>query len=269
VTLVPAAELRAEFDAIVLAMGSTRPRDLEVPGRELEGIAFAMDYLKRATLTLEGALHAPVITAAGKDVIILGGGDTGADCLGTVHRQGARSVRQLEILPEPPVVRAPSNPWPMWPVILRSSAAHEEGGDRLYSIGTSEFVSDGSGAVAALRVSRVERDPATGAFVPVPGEDHELKADLVLLALGFLGPEQNGVVAELGVALDRRGNIAVDPSYATNVPGVFACGDAARGQSLVVWAIAEGRSAAAGVDIFLTGGTDLPSPLRAGAAALS
>ena len=267
--VVSALELRDGFDAIVLATGSTRPRDLEVPGRGLAGIEFAMDYLKRATLALEGELRVPEITARDKNVIIIGGGDTGADCLGTVHRQGARSVRQLEILPEPPATRASSNPWPTWPVILRSSAAHEEGGDRLYSIGTSEFLSDGAGRVAALSVARVERDQASGAFLPVPGEEQELQADLVLLALGFLGPEQIGPVGELGLALDRRGNIAVDASYATNHTGVFSCGDAARGQSLVVWAIAEGRSAAAAVDRYLMGASDLPSPLRAGAVALS
>jgi glutamate synthase (NADPH/NADH) small chain len=268
-TVVPAAELRAEFDAIVLATGSTRPRDLDAPGRARPGVHFAMDYLKQANLALEGALHTPQITAAGKHVVIIGGGDTGADCLGTVHRQGAASVHQLEILPEPPPTRGATNPWPTWPVILRSSAAHEEGGARLYSIGTSEFLRDDQGELRAIRVARVERDAVSGAFVPVAGEEHEIEAELVLLALGFTGPEQDGVLGELGLELSGRGNIAVSTTYETSEAGVFACGDCARGQSLVVWAIAEGRSAAAAVDRYLSGSTALPVPLQAGATALS
>ena len=228
-----------------------------------------MEYLRRQNLALEGALEWPLISAAGKHVIIIGGGDTGADCLGTVHRQGAASVRQLEILPEPPAERAPGNPWPTWPVILRSSAAHEEGGERMYSINTAELLGDDTGAVRAIRVQRVQRNATTGAFDPVPGEDQELPAQLVLLALGFTGPEQTGIVADLGLDLDARGTIAVDGSYATSREGVFACGDAARGQSLVVWAIAEGRSAAAAVDRYLVGSSELPSVLRAGTAALA
>jgi glutamate synthase (NADPH/NADH) small chain len=267
-TILSAEELRSRFDAIVLAIGSTRPRDLQASGRQLRGIHFAMDYLKAANLVVEGSADDTPISAAGKHVVIIGGGDTGADCLGTVHRQGAASVKQLEILPEPPEVRSAGNPWPTWPVILRSSAAHEEGGDRLYSISTTEFVSDGSGNVASIRVANVERD-ATGAFVAIEGSETELAADLVLLALGFTGPEQSGIVRDLGCALGERGNIAVDRSFMTSVPGVFACGDAARGQSLVVWAIAEGRSAARAVDHYLSGASDLPAPITAGQVALT
>ncbi|HTX00504.1 MAG TPA: glutamate synthase subunit beta, partial [Acidimicrobiales bacterium] len=278
-TFVAAGRLLEEFDAVVLAVGSTSPRDLPVPGRELAGIHFAMEYLRGANLVCEGALDGPAVTAAGKDVVIIGGGDTGADCLGTVHRQGARSVRQLEILPEPPPVRAGDNPWPTWPVILRSSGAHEEGGERLYSIGTSELLDDGQGAVAALRAEQMERvavSPAGGPgggpryeLRPVAGSTVELPAQLVLLALGFTGPERRGVVGELGAELNGRGNIAVDSEFATSVGKVFACGDAARGQSLVVWAIAEGRSCAAAVDRYLTGSSALPAPLRPGAVALA
>ena len=267
--VIRADRLVADYDAVVLAIGSTRPRDLDVPGRELAGVHFAMDYLKGANLVCEGALSEPPITAAGKRVVIIGGGDTGADCLGTVHRQGAASVTQIEILPEPPTGRAADNPWPTWPVILRSAAAHEEGGERLYSLATSDLADDGAGNVAALRVGLVERDPAGRGFVPVPDSEHELPADLVLLALGFLGPEREGVVGELGCDLDGRGNLVVDSNFMTSVEKVFACGDCQRGQSLVVWAIAEGRSAAAAVDAYLTGTSDLPAPLRPGAVALA
>ncbi len=269
--VVETAELLDGFDAVVLAIGSTRPRDLEVPGRHLAGVHFAMDYLKGSNLACEGTIPEPPITAAGKDVVILGGGDTGADCLGTVHRQGARSARQVEILPEPPATRAESNPWPTWPVVLRLAAAHEEGGERLYSLQTSELIDDGTGAVAALRAAPVEQVRLDGrvSFQPTGGAPLELDCQLVLLALGFLGPERTGVVADLDLELDARGDLAVDASFMTSHDGVFACGDAARGQSLVVWAIAEGRSAAAAVDRHLEGGTDLPAPLRPGAVALA
>ena len=267
-TIISAEELQSSFDAIVLAIGSTRPRDLATTGRELDGIHFAMDYLKSANLVVEGGRAAPSITAENKHVVIIGGGDTGADCLGTVHRQGAASVVQLEILPEPPQARGSNNPWPTWPVILRSSAAHEEGGDRLYSMSTTEFVDDGTGKVAALRVTKVERSEDAG-FVAVEGSELDLQADLVLLALGFLGPEQRGIVNDLGCALNSRANVEVDRSFMTSVPGVFACGDVARGQSLVVWAIAEGRSAARAVDRFLAGASDLPAPIHPGQLALS
>ncbi len=269
-SIVSATALHSEFDAVVLAGGSTRPRDLTVPGRELRGVHFAMDYLKSANLVCEGALEVPRISANGKRVAIIGGGDTGADCLGTVHRQGAASVTQLEILPMPAMARAPDNPWPTWPVILRSTSAHEEGGERLFSVGTTELVDDGSGAVCALRAETVELGTLDGrpAFVPAPGTAFELEADLVLIAMGFLGPEVNGCVAELGLGLDPRGNVAVDHCFATSVPGVFACGDMVRGQSLIVWAIAEGRSAAASVDRYLTGRSDLYAPVVPGQLAL-
>ncbi|MCU1490442.1 MAG: glutamate synthase, small subunit [Acidimicrobiaceae bacterium] len=271
VEVISAEQLRGEFDAIVLAVGSTRPRDLPVPGRELAGVHFAMEYLRGANLVCERALEVPPITAAGKAVVIIGGGDTGADCLGTVHRQGAREVHQLEILPEPPSTRSPENPWPTWPVILRSAAAHEEGGGRRYALSTSDLFDDGHGAVAGLRAQQVESVVQDGRRVlrPVEGAGIELQADLVLLALGFLGPEREGVVGELGCELGERGTVVVDGSYMTSVDSVFACGDAARGQSLVVWAIAEGRSAAAAVDRYLVGQSDLPAPLVPGALAIS
>ncbi|MGB9112523.1 MAG: glutamate synthase subunit beta [Acidimicrobiales bacterium] len=265
--VVPAAQLASEFDAVVVAVGASRPRDLELPGRSLRGIHFAMEYLKGANLVCEGALDRPPIDAAGKQVVIIGGGDTGADCLGTVHRQRAASVRQLEVLSEPPATRSADNPWPTWPRILRSSAAHEEGGDRLYSVATSSFVDRGDGSVGAISVETCEL--IDGRFAPSGRTREILRADLVLLALGFLGPEREGVVGELDLALDPRQNIAIDREYLTTVPGVFACGDAARGQSLVVWAIAEGRSAAAAVDRHLMGSTVLQAPLHPGAMALS
>jgi glutamate synthase (NADPH) small chain len=269
-SVLGASELRAEFDAVVLAGGCSRPRELEVPGRGLRGVHFAMEYLKPANRVCEGTLEVSPISAGGKHVVIVGGGDTGADCLGTVHRQGAVSVSQLEILPMPGDARGPDNPWPTWPVILRSSSAHEEGGERIFSVATTELVDDGSGAVRALRLQRVEADTVDGrpAFVPVAGSDFELEADLVLIAMGFVGPEVNGCVAELGLGLDARGNVAVDASFATTAEGVFACGDMVRGQSLIVWAIAEGRSAAAGVDRYLTGRTDLQAPIVPGQLAL-
>jgi glutamate synthase (NADPH/NADH) small chain len=265
--VISAGELRAAHDVVVLAVGSTRPRDLPVPGRHLAGIHFAMDYLKGANLVCEGATERAAIDAAGKRVVILGGGDTGADCLGTVHRQGASSVCQVEILPEPPESRAPDNPWPTWPRTLHLAAAHEEGGERLYSLATSSFVGDGDGSVTALAVDSVRY--ADGRFEVIDGTRREIVADLVLLALGFTGPERSGVVGEFGLALNERQNVVVDANYMTSVDGVFACGDMARGQSLVVWAIAEGRSAAAAVDAYLMGSTDLPSPLRPGETALA
>jgi glutamate synthase (NADPH/NADH) small chain len=270
-TVVSVVELREEFDAVVLAGGATRPRDLAVPGRDLRGVHFAMDYLKSANLVCEGVLEVSPISATAKRVAIIGGGDTGADCLGTVHRQGAVSVSQLEILEMPGPTRAADNPWPTWPVILRTSSSHEEGGDRLFSVSTTELVDDGSGAVRALRAETVEAGVFDGrpGFAPLPGTAFELEVDLVLIAMGFVGPEVNGCVAELGLELDARGNVAVDASFATNVPGVFACGDMVRGQSLIVWAIAEGRSAAACADRYLMGRSDLPAPVVPGQLALS
>jgi glutamate synthase (NADPH/NADH) small chain len=261
---VDAAELRAGHDAVVLAGGATVRRDLPVPGRELAGVHQAMEYLPVANRVQEGDLAEPTITAAGKDVIIIGGGDTGADCLGTAHRQGARSVRQFEIMPEPPAERDPSTPWPTWPLVLRSGSAHEEGGERVYAVSTTELVGDDAGAVRALRGHEVRQEVVDGrpSFVAVEGSEFELEAQLVLLAMGFTGAEPGGVLGQLGVELDARGNVARDDGFSTNVEGVFVCGDMGRGQSLIVWAIAEGRSCAAAVDATLMGSTDLPAPVR-------
>jgi glutamate synthase (NADPH/NADH) small chain len=262
---IPIDELRREFDAIVLAGGSTRPRDLAVPGRELTGIHFAMEYLTLQNRRCEGdrIRDDKFISAKGKDVIIIGGGDTGADCLGTAHRQGAKSVRQLELLPQPPQDRAANNPWPLWPNIFRVSAAHEEGGHRHYSIATERFTGNEHGQVSALHANTVEVVTTNGRmeFKPVAGSERTIPADLVLLAMGFLGPETNGALDQLGVKMTDRGNVWRDSSWMTSVPGVFAAGDLQRGQSLIVWAIAEGRSAARGVDLYLMGKTDLPAPL--------
>jgi len=259
---VPIEQLRAEFDAIVLAGGATKPRDLPVPGRELAGIHFAMEYLTLQNQQNEGD-DVEVISAEDKHVIIIGGGDTGADCLGTTHRQGARSVHQLELLTRPPDERAETNPWPLWPNIFRTSPAHEEGGERLYSIATEKFTGNAKGHVTTLHANRVEVVNNGGRleFKPVPNSAIELKADLVLLAMGFLGPERNGMLDKLGVKMTERGTVWRDERWMTSVPGVFAAGDMQRGQSLIVWAIAEGRSAARGVDQYLMGRSDLPAPL--------
>ncbi|MFI9388139.1 glutamate synthase subunit beta [Kutzneria sp. NPDC052558] len=248
-------ELRSGYDAVVLAGGATAWRDLPVPGRQFTGVYQAMEYLPPAN---KAYAHSP-INAAGKHVVVIGGGDTGADCLGTAHRQGAASVTQLEIMPQPPQTRAPQHPWPTYPMLYRVTSAHEEGGSRLYSVSTVEFLGDADGNLQGLKLVEVElRD---GRFVPVEGTERELECQLALLAMGFLGPQQEGLVTDLGVALDPRGNVARDHSYATSVDGVFAAGDMGRGQSLIVWAIAEGRSAAAAVDSYLTGRTVLPSPI--------
>jgi glutamate synthase (NADPH) small chain len=251
--------LLASHGAIVLACGATAWRDLPVPGRELAGVHQAMEYLPYANKVQEGDLeHAP-IDAAGKHVVIIGGGDTGADCLGTAHRQGAASVTQLEIMPRPPDTRAPSNPWPQWSLVYRVSSAHEEGGERVYSVNTERFVDDGAGNVKALLIHEVEM--VDGRFQKVEGTDRELPADLVFLAMGFVGPERGGWLDRVGVDFDERGNVARDGRYMTSVPGVFAAGDMGRGQSLIVWAIAEGRACAAGVDEYLMGETRLPAPI--------
>jgi glutamate synthase (NADPH) small chain len=257
--------LQREFDAIVLACGAGAPRDLPVPGRELRGIHFAMEYLTLSNKRCEGD-HVPdarFITAADKRVVIIGGGDTGADCLGTVHRQGARSVHQFELLPRPPDARAADNPWPQWPNIFRTSSAHEEGGERVYAVSTQRFVGDAAGQVRQLQAVTVQmvRDAGRLDFRPVPGTEFTLDVDLVLLAMGFVGPERFGPIEELGLRLTERGNVARDANWMTSAPGVFTCGDMQRGQSLIVWAIAEGRSCAAGVDRWLMGSTDLPAPL--------
>jgi glutamate synthase (NADPH/NADH) small chain len=211
----------------------------------------------------EGDLPAPTITAEGKRVIIIGGGDTGADCLGTAHRQGAASVHQFEIMPRPPDERPDSTPWPTWPLVFRTSSAHEEGGERVYAVNTVEFVGDGDGNLVALKAVEVRSEVVDGrpSFVPIEGSEFELPCDLVFLAMGFVGPERGGLVEQLGVELDPRGNVARNRQWATNVPGVYVAGDMGRGQSLIVWAIAEGRSAAAAVDEDLMGETLLPSPL--------
>lgn len=253
---VTGAQLRDRFDAVVVATGSTIRRDLAVPGRELFGIHQAMDFLPQANRAALGVEVEAQILASGKDVVIIGGGDTGADCLGTSIRQGARSVTSLEITAQPGTERPEHQPWPTYPMIYRVASAHEEGGERTYSVSTKEFVSDSAGRVAGLRITEVR--PGDNGFEDVPGTERVIEAQLVLLAMGFTGPESAGFVEQLGVELDTRGNISRDRDYMSSVPGVFVAGDAGRGQSLIVWAIAEGRSAAAGVDAYLSG---KPSPL--------
>jgi len=263
---VPMSRLQSDFDAILLAGGAEQPRDLPVPGRELKGIHFAMEFLTLQNRRCEGdeIPDAEFISAKGRDVVIIGGGDTGADCLGTVHRQGARSVSQLELLPQPPEARAENNPWPTWPQIFRTSPAHEEGGERLYSVATHRFVGDKKGCVRALQASKVEivRMDGRMEFVPVAESDFEIKTDLVLLAMGFTGPARGPLLDDLGVAMTPRGNVGRDAKWMTNVPGVFTAGDMQRGQSLIVWAIAEGRSAARAIDQFLMSESQLPAPLQ-------
>jgi len=258
---IPVEALRRSFDAILLTGGATLPRDLTVPGRDLDGIHFAMEYLPLQNRRCQGdpIPEERFISARGKRVIIIGGGDTGADCLGTAHRQGALSVHQLELLPAPPQERAANNPWPLWPNIFRSSTAHEEGGSRDFCVSTSRF-SGRDGRVDRLHAVRVEflSDGNGGQRMrEVAGSEFELAANLVLLAMGFLGPEKNGMLEQFGVAMTPRGNVSVNDDKMTSLPGVFAAGDMARGQSLVVWAIAEGRQAARGIDKFLMGSTDL------------
>jgi glutamate synthase (NADPH) small chain len=263
---VKMSRLRSDFDAILLAGGAGQPRDLPVPGRDLKGVHFAMDFLTLQNRRCEGDTipDDQFISAKDRDVVIIGGGDTGADCLGTVHRQGARSVYQLELMPMPPDVRAEGNPWPLWPQIFRVSPAHEEGGERLYSVATQRFAGDRKGRVRALQANKVEMVRKDGRmdFAPVPGSDFEIKTDLVLLAMGFTGPAPGALLTDLGVTLTPRGNVGRDASWMTNVPGVFTAGDMQRGQSLIVWAIAEGRSAARAIDQFLMGESQLPAPLQ-------
>ena len=256
---VTGGQLRERFDAVVLAIGATLARDLPAPGRELGGIHQAMEFLPQSNRASLGEQVEDQIVATDKHVVIIGGGDTGADCLGTVHRQGAASVVQLEIMEEPTVERPESQPWPTYPMTFRVSAAHEEGGDRVYAVSTKEFLGDDNGNVRALRLVEVQRKD--GRFEDVPGSERDIPAELVLLAMGFTGPEQDGVVPQLGVELDARGNVARNQEYMASVEGVFVAGDAGRGQSLIVWAIAEGRACAAGVDAYLTGATTLPVPI--------
>jgi len=254
-------QLVDRYDAVVLAMGATQARDLPVPGRELGGIHQAMEFLPQAnrvslgeTLPLkEGEAQ---ILATDKDVVIIGGGDTGADCLGTSVRQGARSITQLEIMAQPPETRPGAQPWPTYPMTFRVSSAHEEAGDRVFAVSTREFLGDDSGHVSALRLIEVDAK-----FAPIAGTEREIPAQLVLFAMGFTGPERSGLVEQLGVELDDRGNVRRNDCYASSIDGVFVAGDVGRGQSLIVWAIAEGRAAAAGVDAYLTGSTRLPAPI--------
>ena len=259
---LPVDQLRTDFDAVVLACGATQWRDLPIPGRELDGIIQAMEYLPDSNRVQEGDLDAAPVDAAGMDVVIIGGGDTGADCLGTALRQGARVVHQFEIMPRPPDERPDANPWPTWPMVYRVSSAHEEGGEREYAINTSEFIGR-DGRVSALRTHRVEQVFTEGrmSFEPIEGTEQEFAADLVLLAMGFTGPERNELIDGLNVDLDARGNVTRDGEYQTSVDGVYVCGDMGRGQSLIVWAIAEGRSCAAAVDRKLSGSTRLPAPI--------
>ncbi|WP_156758162.1 glutamate synthase subunit beta [Actinokineospora pegani] len=253
-------QLRADHDAVVLAGGATAWRDLPAPGRELNGVHQAMEYLPGANRVAAGSLAEPPITAAGKHVVVIGGGDTGADCVGTAHRQGAASVTQLEIMPRPSDTRTDAHPWPTFPMLYKVTSAHEEGGERVYAVSTTEFVGDDQGDLQAVRITEVANEG--GKFVPVPGTERDLPAQLVTLAMGFVGPDKGVLLDDLGVDLDPRGNVARGADYQTNVPGVFSAGDMGRGQSLIVWAIAEGRSAAAGVDAYLTGRSVLPRPIE-------
>jgi glutamate synthase (NADPH) small chain len=255
------ASLRAEFDAWVLCGGATAWRDLPIPGRELQGIFQAMEFLPPSNRVQQGDQPSHPHSATGKHVVIIGGGDTGADCLGTVHRHGCTSVHQFEILPRPPDTRADSTPWPTWPLVFRTSSAHEEGGERVFSVNTECFLGDDGGRVRALRAHEVTM--VEGRFEKLSGTDFELPCELVLLAMGFVGPQRAGLLDDLGVAINQRGNVTRDANWMTSVEGVFVAGDMGRGQSLIVWAIAEGRSAAASADRWLMGGTNLPAPLAA------
>ena len=260
---IPVAQLQSESDAIVLAGGATAWRDLPIPGRELTGIYQAMEFLPPANRVQEGDLEEHPFSAQGKHVVIIGGGDTGADCLGTVHRHGCASVHQFEILTRPPETRPDVNPWPTWPLIYRTLSAHEEGGDRVFAVNTECFLGDDSGQVRALRAHGVEQKLVDGrmVFEKIEDSDFEFPCDIALLAMGFVGPELGGLLEQLEVDLTERGNVARDERWATNAEGVFVCGDMGRGQSLIVWAIADGRSCAAAVDEWLMGTTDLPAPI--------
>ncbi len=257
---ITGAQLRSKYDAVVIAVGATNWRDINVPGRDAIGVYQAMEYLPWGNKQALGEIEQPAINAAGKDVVILGGGDTGADCLGTAIRQGAKSVTQLEIMPRPTEERPSNQPWPTYPMVYRVSSAHEEAGERVYSVATQEFIKDTAGNLTGIKL--IESKFENGKFEQVAGSEKIIPADLVFLAMGFTGPEQSELLKQLEVEIDDRGNIKRDDQYATATEGVFVCGDAGRGQSLIVWAIAEGRSAAASVDKFLTGNTQLPYPIE-------
>lgn len=257
---ITGAQLRSRYDAVVIAIGATNWRDLNVPGRDAIGVYQAMEYLPWGNKQALGEVETPEINAAGKNVIILGGGDTGADCLGTAIRQGAKTVTQIEIMPRPSDERPVNQPWPTYPMVYRVSSAHEEAGDRLYSVSTQEFVKDATGKLTGIKL--VETKYENGKFEQIANTEKVIPADLVFLAMGFTGPEKSDLLNQLEVELDERGNIKRDGEYATSTEGVFVCGDAGRGQSLIVWAIAEGRSAAASVDKYLTGNTQLPAPIE-------
>jgi glutamate synthase (NADPH/NADH) small chain len=257
---ITGAQIRSKYDAVVVAIGATNWRDINVPGRDAVGVYQAMEYLPWGNKQALGEIDQPLINAAGKDVVILGGGDTGADCLGTAIRQGAKSVTQLEIMPRPTEERPTNQPWPTYPMIYRVSSAHEEAGDRIYSVSTQEFIKNSAGELTGIKL--IETKFENGKFEQVAGSEKIIPADLVFLAMGFTGPEQSVLLKQLEVEVDDRGNIKRDDQYATATEGVFVCGDAGRGQSLIVWAIAEGRSAAASVDQYLTGNTQLPSPIE-------
>jgi glutamate synthase (NADPH/NADH) small chain len=252
-------DLREGYDAVVLSLGALWQRDLEIPGRHLDGVHLAMEYLVPSNRVRAGLLATTPVNAWGKRVIVIGGGDTGADCLGTAHRQGAVSVHQFDIHEQPSQERPEETPWPLWPLVMRESPAHQEGGRRMFAAQTDAFVGDSRDRVRGLRAHRV-REVSRRVYEDVPDSEFELEADLVLLAIGFRGPERQ-LVDELGVAVNERGTVAHDGKWATNVPGVFACGDTTRGASLIVWAIAEGRAAAAAVDRYLVGETLLPAAL--------
>jgi glutamate synthase (NADPH) small chain len=260
-----AEELKANFDSVILAGGATAARDLPIPGREFKGVYAAMEYLTPANKVQHGDMAVSPIDVNGKRVVIIGGGDTGADCLGTAHRQGAVSVTQFEVMPRPPDERPAANPWPTFPFVYKVTSAHEEGGERMYSVSTTEFVSDVNGNLAGLKAHEVESKIVDGrpTFEMVEGSEFELPCEYVFLAMGFVGPERNGLLEQFGVTMDPRGNVARDSKYASSVEGVFVAGDMGRGQSLIVWAIAEGRSAAAEVDRYLMGDSQLPAPLVA------
>lgn len=258
---IDAAKLRKRYDAVVIAAGATTARDLPVPGRELKGVYQAMEYLPLANKVQEGDYVTTPVSAEGKHVVVIGGGDTGADCVGTAHRQGAASVTQLEIMPRPGEDRNAGQPWPTFPMLYKVTSAHEEGGERVYSVSTTHFEGDEDGNVQYLHLAEVEF--IDGKLTQKPGTERKIPAQLVTLAMGFTGTDQdNGLVSQFALDLDARGNVARDDEFQTNVPGVFVAGDAGRGQSLIVWAIAEGRSAARGVDRFLTGASELPAPIR-------